>query len=500
LLAAAELTPSQRDTIEQAELAYARRVARGNSLQGAEILARLVPYLSPRRQHVAHRAAGPVLAEAERLIMWRAPMHTTPLRYRKLWRVLAPEEYPAWLARHCARLLDRSLWSGSPALFRENLAHVHLLHQDDARRAAETALEAVTMLSDDFITEDREFGLGGASYTAGQVAAAARAAQAEALRAIAPILAPELHDRAHEQAAARGIAQLAGLGAQLADATMMRGTLWYHMLPDDPIPWLTVSERQPAFAALQAPERAQLVATFVDAAVREAMVFLEDLPRRGVTGDTVARRWGQLVDEDLPIAARYLDAKQTLRLLALWQLPDTAAPSPRAKVEVPTIIKAPGTTSTASVSEARTDPRQSARAAAPEVAASIQRHIDALQPRLPGDWPVRVCKEDLNALPLHSNQLFLWAIQPDGKVLCLDHEAFAHPVEPVTDLLVRYAVLAHGARRYPELATLIPEPPRGAQPCGRCAGSGQHITDTGALQSCLACGGLGWSIGPLGQP
>ena len=129
---------------------------------------------------------------------------------------------------------------------------------------------------------------------------------------------------------------------------------------------------------------------------------------------------------------------------------------------------------------------------APELAARIQQRIDELQPKSPRAWPVRVCKEELNALPLHGNILFLWAIQPDGTVLCMDHEAFGHPTEPEIDPLTVYAVVEQGARSYPELQALIPACPARAQACAACGGQGYTQEATNA--HCFRCSGLGWFI------
>jgi hypothetical protein len=98
-----------------------------------------------------------------------------------------------------------------------------------------------------------------------------------------------------------------------------------------------------------------------------------------------------------------------------------------------------------------------------------------------------VCKEELNALPIHGNVIYLWAIRPDGTVLCMDHESLNHPTEPETDPLTLYAVLFHGARIYAELQSLVPSPPVGAQPCDLCQGK---ITN----DHCFKCSSLGWFI------
>ncbi|MEO6063294.1 MAG: HEAT repeat domain-containing protein, partial [Thermoflexales bacterium] len=119
----------------------------------------------------------------------------------------------------------------------------------------------------------------------------------------------------------------------------------------------------------------------------------------------------------------------------------------------------------------------------PNAQTQIQARIKALNPSAIDEWPLRVFKEDLNALPLHGNAVFLWALRPDGVVLRMDHEAFGHPTEPEADPLARFAVVAQGAHQYPELAEDIPSPPPTARPCVTCLATGE---------SCGVCAGLGW--------
>ena len=119
----------------------------------------------------------------------------------------------------------------------------------------------------------------------------------------------------------------------------------------------------------------------------------------------------------------------------------------------------------------------------PSAQAWIQARINALNPTTIGQWPLRVFKEDLHALPLHGNAIFLWGLRPDGEILRMDHEAFGHPTVREDDPLTRFAVVAQGALRYPELAEDIPSPPPTARPCVTCLATGE---------SCAVCAGLGW--------
>ena len=131
----------------------------------------------------------------------------------------------------------------------------------------------------------------------------------------------------------------------------------------------------------------------------------------------------------------------------------------------------------------------------PELAARIRQWIDELPTEGLQFWLHRVCRE-LNALPLHGTLIYLWALRPDGVVLCIDHEAFGHPTEPESDPLTVYAVLAQGTREHPELGELLPPCPAGVRRCELCAGAGWTEAEPPALGSvhCFRCSGLGWYV------
>jgi hypothetical protein len=133
----------------------------------------------------------------------------------------------------------------------------------------------------------------------------------------------------------------------------------------------------------------------------------------------------------------------------------------------------------------------------PELAARIQNWISELKAESLGAWPVRVCRDELNALPVLSNLIYIWALRPDGTVLCLDHESFSHHTEPETDPLILYAAFVCGAKEYPELQELVPPPPAGTRLCGSCGGTGLQTQEGIAMISCYGCRGLGWIISPL---
>jgi len=323
LLAAAELTPAQRDAIERGDLAYAQRSS-SHPLQGATAYADLVPYLTAERQATARQEAQPVLERLASYIRgraWEAP-YGLLLRYRDVWRVLAPDLYPAWLQHQLGTLLTVGAWCTTPEQHREHLAHLHLLTVEEQGRALSLALECVQAVGDAEVTDDREWAFaGGRIFSDADVANASRAAQIEVLSALAPLLPPPLHARARTLAEERGISLDDVLGSRWTDPLAIAAAPWYYALPKPAVPWLTPYERQPIFAALDDATRARLLDDFVASYVELGTEFLSNLPRRAVTGDVVAARFRQLVDEDTPVAAPLLTAEQLLPLHALYQLP-----------------------------------------------------------------------------------------------------------------------------------------------------------------------------------
>ena len=125
----------------------------------------------------------------------------------------------------------------------------------------------------------------------------------------------------------------------------------------------------------------------------------------------------------------------------------------------------------------------------PELSALIQRRIDEIEAESFGAWPVRVCKENLNALPLHGNLIYIWALQPDGTVVWMDHESASHESDVETDPLTIFSVMEQGARNYPELRAIVPPRPDGATECDRCGGTGSMVDNGVTVAYCYGCGG-----------
>lgn len=129
----------------------------------------------------------------------------------------------------------------------------------------------------------------------------------------------------------------------------------------------------------------------------------------------------------------------------------------------------------------------------PEDAPSrVQELIDGLNPVDFSEWPSRVCKQELNALPLWSRGVDLWALCPRGEMLVLDLDSVRHETWTEDDPLNRFAALVHGAQAYEELAELIPAPPKTTRPCPVCRTAGRNPDGS----HCSSCSGLGWTLGP----
>jgi hypothetical protein len=129
----------------------------------------------------------------------------------------------------------------------------------------------------------------------------------------------------------------------------------------------------------------------------------------------------------------------------------------------------------------------------PELAALIRLWVDALPTEGAQNWVGRLCKAN-DSIPLHSTEIYLWALRPDGQVLSIDHESFARRAEPENDPVTAYAALAQGARAYPELSSLLTHNPAGARQCEVCGGLGRREAPPPAqgTDACRRCYGMGW--------
>jgi len=134
-------------------------------------------------------------------------------------------------------------------------------------------------------------------------------------------------------------------------------------------------------------------------------------------------------------------------------------------------------------------------APSPELAAFIQSQIDEMPTEGIGYWRNHHCKE-LNALPIDGNQIYIWAIRPDGVVFCVDHESFSHDTWVEDDPVAIYEALFQGASGCPELRELLPARPADADLCKACWGGGEvgkaAPVGAGVNGICSRCEGRGW--------
>lgn len=104
----------------------------------------------------------------------------------------------------------------------------------------------------------------------------------------------------------------------------------------------------------------------------------------------------------------------------------------------------------------------------------------------------RTAVEKLNVLPLTSDAGGFYAITTAGTVVeVLWDDGFA---QEVTDARALNIALFQGAKRYPELASLLPNRPADAATCTSCGGTGEPRDVPPHLHNAVVCycGGAGW--------
>lgn len=187
VLGAGNLETEERDRLEIQALRLAEEVLTRDQRSGLETMAEFVPQLGVERQARAKAVVRPML-ESQR----------QPGDHR-LWRVLAPDDYPAWL-RSIVALYGRR-WSGLTLnSFLERLSILPDLDDAERRSVLESALASVGSVQDPSVTLDAEEGIGGIpKYTPEQVEKAQTAAQTAAVRVLGPLLPPDLRERALAQ-------------------------------------------------------------------------------------------------------------------------------------------------------------------------------------------------------------------------------------------------------------------------------------------------------------
>jgi hypothetical protein len=107
---------------------------------------------------------------------------------------------------------------------------------------------------------------------------------------------------------------------------------------------------------------------------------------------------------------------------------------------------------------------------------------------------------ELNVLPIAFDFGHIWALRPDGEIVCFPYEQPAE-IEVIGEdqkrfLNMRRGVYLRASKTYPELHELLPIRPADARICESCNGTGREpINEALGYEEerivCLCCG-LGW--------
>lgn len=316
VLGAGKLESQERERLEVQGLRLVEEILAREQRLGLEALAELVPHLGAERQERVKAFVRPML-ESQR-----------QLGNHRLWRVLAPDDYPAWLRSIVA--IDGRRWSGlTLSGFLERLSVLPDLEGADRRRFLEIALESVGSVNNPSVTLDAEEGIGGIpKYTPQQVDNAQTAAQTAAFRVLGPLLPPDLRERA----LAQGLEPRASLRWTPAELLRARwGSFrWVRYQLDE------VSRLAWIANGLSLADRALLTEKLV-----ARLSELAPLAAHGVAAARDALR--PLIDIALPPLSPALSPAQTHMLLAHYGL---AAAPPRmrsapARLLPPALLPAP---------------------------------------------------------------------------------------------------------------------------------------------------------------
>jgi hypothetical protein len=118
----------------------------------------------------------------------------------------------------------------------------------------------------------------------------------------------------------------------------------------------------------------------------------------------------------------------------------------------------------------------------------IREYLGDPDPRF--DW-IKPAVRKHEFLPLYLGWVAVIGLRPDGSFVCWDHEEGPDVVKPLSDPYWERMALCEGAKKYPELASLVPSRPPEARDCEFCRGTGQI---EGLPQVICGCGGLGWIL------
>lgn len=108
--------------------------------------------------------------------------------------------------------------------------------------------------------------------------------------------------------------------------------------------------------------------------------------------------------------------------------------------------------------------------------------------------------QKFGGLPLILDMGGCYALRPDGEVVTFAWDE-PHDCKVEQDPRLRNMALFQGAKKYPELAPLVPPRQADAVDCSHCRGTGRFPTGDVPIDNVICyCGGLGWIPAPMGWP
>lgn len=139
------------------------------------------------------------------------------------------------------------------------------------------------------------------------------------------------------------------------------------------------------------------------------------------------------------------------------------------------------------------------------IKATLKSYVANPEPDLVNFDPpldLRKLASDLNLLPMMLDFGGCCGIRPNGDIFSFIWDA-PYDLRPENDTRICNLVLFQGAKKYPELADLVPSRPADAVNCHYCNGTGidRYVAEHALNSDVIVCycGGLGWLPEDEGQ-
>ncbi|MBK7582659.1 MAG: hypothetical protein IPI67_20985 [Myxococcales bacterium] len=130
----------------------------------------------------------------------------------------------------------------------------------------------------------------------------------------------------------------------------------------------------------------------------------------------------------------------------------------------------------------------------PEAREFIAERIARFKTEAPQElqWQTEYVRTN-QALPLYIGWTETFAIRPDGDLVRWSTEGEWPGVRPLDGAIWINSALVQGAKRYPQLKSLIPDRSTDARTCDDCGGTGTIGGVPGPFDNVVCrCGGIGW--------